>query len=152
MKHFKELVQDARVYIANGCHKPFHEQPDFAFAFTWTGEGLEDKKYHSSFKFLVHPQLSYVSTDLLATMNNDEHTRCVADVLTGKVTATVLANKDYYFSPYGDLKSVDSQEFKRIYQAFLKNLPHLTWLNSVTEHEFNAINREWGLITLAVNK
>ena len=47
--------------------------------------------------FLVHPKLSYVSTDLLANLNNSPKAICAAKMLTGKEVASLLQKEMVIF-------------------------------------------------------
>ncbi len=152
MENFKKVVQNSTVYVANGYCK-IYEDPKFAFSFTWSGEAVVSLvKSNKSYKFLIHPRLSYIASDLLAQTTNKKDSFCVAKFLSSRKGMSILQNKDYYFSPYADYDSVDNPVFKKIYKKFVTSLPLLTWIESVNEEDFQKINRSWQLIKLSLSK
>lgn len=149
--NFKKLVQDSSVYITNNYNRIYGSQ-SFAFSFTWSGEAVVDLKgSKENYQFLVHPKLSYVSSDLLANLNNRPEVVCAAKTLTSLKVMSLLQNDDYYFSPYVNDSEVTDPFFKNIYSQFKKELPRLSWIKSVPRSEFEALGRTWDVIKLNVN-
>lgn len=144
--NFKSVVQNAHVIITN---EPYHiiQLPNFAFAFQWSGDAIAImEKSHGKLKFLVHPKLSYISSDLLAELNVKKSTQCVAKALTSEPYLTELQNKTFYFSPYGNYSNIKNPYFKSIYIQTLHELPYLPWIVSVSMSDFMKIKNSWSII------
>jgi hypothetical protein len=152
MKNIKKISQESNVYITNNFNN-LYDNKSFAFSFTWSGEAIVDKNLsQKNYNFLIHPELSYISSDLIAQINNKNYVTCVTKNLTSKNIMNILQNKDYYFSPYADYSSVKNEEFKNIYMIFKKKLPKLKWINNVDKNSFLEMNKAWELIKAEVNK
>ena len=151
ISNFKKMIQESRVYITN-TYSQIYNKPDFAFSFSWSGEmAINQMKSNKGYKFLIHPKLSYISTDLIAHTSNKKGALCVAKFLTSKVTMAVFQRKDFYFSPYTDYSGIQNPIFKDIYKNFVISLPTLNWLDSCNEKNFQIINTKWQLIKLSLN-
>ncbi len=139
---FNELVKGSDLYISNNYNN-IYENDKFAFSFLWSGEAvvnvLESNKKH---KILIHPKLSYISTDLLAQTSYKKNASCVAEYLSGEASLSTLQNHGYYFSPYTDYSKVENSTFKTMYMDFLLLLPRLGWIESLSENDFQAINKK----------
>lgn len=146
ISNFNNLVQLSKVYITNDFTEIF-KKPNFAFAFTWSGVATyESSLSNKPYDFLVHPKLSYVSSDFLAVLNNRSAAVCVAKVLSSKKAASILQNDVFYFSPYVDDTDVTNLQFKKFYDKFRKILPTLRWVTPISQDEFKDINTTWQLI------
>lgn len=146
--NFKKVTQNAKIIITDNYQK-IYQHPNFAFALTWQGNAMfYEKEKLNTFPFLIHPQLSYVSFDLLAATNNKQATLCVAKALLSKKAMALVENTDYYFSPYLDVKQITSPYFKNIYKDFLTYLPKLPWIQLVSREEFRQLTRQWDTIRL----
>jgi hypothetical protein len=144
--NFKKIIQHSHVVITNSLEH-ISQLPSFAFAFQWSGDAIELlKKSDGRLKFLVHPTLSYVSTDLLADLNERRATRCVARALGGEKFLTGLQNRTYYFSPYMNGKTIKDAYFKKIFDDTLKQLPSLPWITTVSMRNFKSIESSWSRI------
>ena len=151
LDNFKQLVQQSKVYITND-YTQLYKSKDFAF-FTWSVEAFVNLKGDSGkYEFLVHSKLSYVSTYLLANLNNSPKAICAAKMLTGEEVTSLLQNKDGYFSPYGDDKNVNNPILKKTYKQFLTNLPKLSCITSVSHDEFNPLDSVWDIVRLNFDK
>jgi hypothetical protein len=146
---FNEIVKGSSLYISNNYNK-IYENDKFAFSFLWSGEAvanvLESNKKH---KILIHPKLSYISTDLLAQTSDKVKASCVAEYLSGKAVLATVQNHEYYFSPYTDYSKVENSAFKEMYMDFISLLPKLGWIESLSENNFQAINKKWQLIKIS---
>jgi len=150
--NFKNLVQNTQVIITNS---PQHiiQLPNFAFAFQWSGDAIQLMQHsHGRLKFLVHPALSYMSSDLLAELNTNKATQCVAMQLSGKRFLNNLQNRVEYFSPYMNDKVIRNKYFKKIYEDALKALPTLPWIISIPMENFKEINNSWEIIKYNLDK
>lgn len=150
LENFHKVIQHAEVYITNNYSR-IYEDINFAFAFTWSGEAISN--LHSSnkkYNFFVHPNLSYISTDLLAVLSSNKNTSCVADILTSKETSNQLQNKNFYFSPYADDSKVSDPELKKAYKIFKNFLPHHQWNGIDNGNEFEEINYLWQKIKFSI--
>ena len=145
LDNFKKLTQNAKIYISNQSNQIFNRK-DFAFAYQWSGASLFERNANITHRFLIEPQLSYVSSDLLANLNNKPSTVCVAKLLSSKEFLSRLQNESYYFSPYGDIGHVPPGEYRDMYTQFLKELPHLKWIKSYSLSDFESIDQKWKLI------
>lgn len=147
--NFKRLIQNTTVYMANNYNQ-IYDQKNFAFAFGWSGDAIVYmKQANKSFKFLIHPKLSYISSDLMAAMNDDPQTICVAKVLMSKKVLDIVENYTYYFSPYGDYQAVDLPIYRSIYQEVFKQLPHIQWLEApLSSSDFEKMTNAWNEIQL----
>jgi ABC-type thiamine transport system substrate-binding protein len=152
LQNFKELIQNSEVYITNN-YSQIYKKSKFAFSFTWSGEAIVDiMESHKKYEFLIHPKLSYISSDLLAQISNKNNALCVAKFLTTKNSMSVIQRNDFYFSPYTDYSNVNNPIFKDIYKKFIATLPTLPWLDSIDNNTFQKTNMAWQLIKLEVNK
>lgn len=152
VKYFSKLSKYADIYISNGLNN-IYKSPNFSFAFIWSGEVIKQVKASNlSLKFLIHPQLSYVSSDLLAQINDNRGATCIANYLTDKKNISIIENKSYYFSSYTDINKIDDDYFKIIYKMFITTLPKLKWIDSVNSNEFDQLNNSWELIKLNLLK
>lgn len=148
---FKKLVQDATVYVVNNYNQVY-DQKSFAFAYGWTGDAIVYmKQTNKEFKFLIQPQLSYITTDLLAAMNDNSETACVANVLMNKKVLDIVQNNTYYFSPYGDYQVVNSPVYQSVYRDVFDKLSVIPWLEvKLSSNEFEKLVDKWNDIQLNV--
>ena len=150
-ENFMKIADRTKVYITND-YSQIYLKPTFAFSFTWSGEAMVDlSKSGKNYNFLIHPKLSYISSDLLAVLNNKPASLCVAKTLASKEVMSVLQNKDFYFSPYADTRGIENETFKSMYQEFIKKLPTLAWVKPVSDEDFRKLSTTWKLIKLNYN-
>ncbi len=152
LSNFHQLTKNNnRIFITNDYSR-LYENSNFAFSFIWSGDAIDNlKESHKKLLFMIHPKLSYISTDLLAVLNNDKETLCVANSLTSKANMAILQNKDYYFSPYLNIEDVQDNVFKEIYKDFLQKLPKLSWLAPLPKDQLEEITKQWDIIKLNSN-
>jgi hypothetical protein len=140
------------VYIGNGFNQVY-QSSDFSFAFVWSGDGIQHiKDINKKLKFLIHPKLSYISSDLLAQINTDKKSKCIANYLSDEKTLRLIENYNYYFSSYTNIKYISDRDFRIIYNQFLQALPKLQWIKSINSTDFDKINNSWDLIKLYCEK
>jgi hypothetical protein len=152
IENFKKLIQQTKLFITNDYSKAYTNK-NFAFAFMWSGDAISNlKKSKKRYKFLVHDNLSYVSSDLLANLNNKPYVVATAKALTSRKAMDIVQNNEYYFSPHLDLSNVTEPVFKQIYRQFIKKLPDLSWIKSIPEHESYITGISWNKIRLNINK
>jgi hypothetical protein len=146
---FKKLIQIATAYTSNNYNQVY-DQKNFAFAFGWSGDAIVYmKQAKKSFKFLIHPKLSYISSDLMAAMNDDPKTVCAANVLMSKKVLDIVENNTYYFSPYGDYQTVNDSFYKSIYQEVFKKLSTIQWLEAPpSSADFEKMTNDWNEVQL----
>ena len=114
-KNFNLLIQNSTVYIVNNYSKIFNKT-DFAFSFVWSGESVVDiLESNKNYEFLIHPKLSYISSDLLAQTTNDAKSYCVSRFLTTKKSSAYFQNNEFYFSPYAQNIIIQNVTFNKIY-------------------------------------
>lgn len=151
-KNFKSLSQNTNVIVTN---EPNHiiRLPNFAFAYQWSGDAIQEmRESHGKLKFFVHPKLSYISSDLLAELNFNKNTACVAQALSGDRFLTKVQNRSFYFSPYEKHSKFENPYFKNIYNQTMHNLSKLPWILSVSMKNFKEIKNSWGLIKYKLKK
>ena len=149
---FNEVSQDSKVFITND-YDNIYTNSKFAFSYIWSGEAILDlNNVNKSFRFLVHPDVSYVSSDLLAQLNNKPGVACVANYITSKAFLTKLQNNTYYFSPYGDDSEITNQTFKQVYQSYLEELPRLSWVSPILNEEMQYLIENWKMIKLNLDQ
>ena len=152
VKNFKKLIQQSKVYIVNDYNK-IYTNKDFAFAFIWSGDAVTYlKKSEKKYKFLVHDNLSYVSSDLLAHLNHKDHVIATAKALMSKKAMGLVQNNEYYFSPYLDISDVNDPVFLKVYKQFIKELPNLSWVRDALWQQSPSRQVSWDKIKLDVNK
>lgn len=147
---FKKIFQNSIVYVSNEFNQAYKSKK-FAFSFTWSGGGIKNiEEAGVNLKFLIHPKLSYISSDLLAQVKPDKKTECVASYLASREIAKNIENREYYFSPYADINGIKNKNFLMIYKQFLKLLPELHWIESVSESDFQELNRSWEMVKMNI--
>lgn len=149
--NFKKLIQNTDVYITNN-YSQIYKKSDFAFSYSWSGEAVVDLlAANKQYQFLVHPRLSYITSDLLAQTSNKRSASCVAKVLASKDVTTVIQNKNFYFNPYANYDNTKNSIFKSLYLYFINHLLKSVWIDSIKESDFHKINKEWQLIKISLN-
>lgn len=142
LEQFKEITKDRKTYITNGYNK-IYDKEDFAFQHSGDAVAIIKKSKNKHLKFLVHPQYSFMSIDLLAALNSRQETQCVAKVLSGKDALEIAQKNTYFLSPYNDSISNSDPTFKEVY----KNKHKIPWLTSFLKNDtkwFFDILSVWG--------
>ncbi len=151
-ENFRKISQQAKVYIGNGSIN-IYKSPKFSFAYIWSGEALQkisgDMK---EYKFLIHPDFSYLSSDLLAQISQKKESECVSNYLTSKPIVSKMQNENFYFTSYTDSNGITDPNFAKAYQQFISMLPTIKWVETVFSKDFNSISLEWELIKLEMLK
>lgn len=148
---FKQLYQGTNFIITNTPER-IVTRPDFAFAYQWSGDALEMLRNNQGrLKFYIHPDLSYVSSDLLASLNHKPATICVARQLSSRWFLTHEQAISDYFSPYGGDHQNKDPEFRALCRSWIKHLPHLPWIASVDESTYNKLIETWDKIKFEVS-
>lgn len=151
-KSFNNIFSNKRLYITNNYNR-LYLKSDFAMAFIWSGQAIYNlTRSKRNFKFLVHPKLSYISSDLVANLNNKESSICVAQSLASKKILDVIQQKDNYITSFVDNGNVTNEISQDIYKKFIKELPNLAWLNPMPEKEYNNIKVSWETFVLENNE
>jgi hypothetical protein len=139
---FKKLTQNTKLFIGNTMNN-IYLQKDFAFSYQWSGDAFSRSLDIKNYKFLINEHLSYITTDLIAQVQDTKAAACVAKVLASKEFLTEMQNSSRYFSPYGNMDSIPEGEFKETYRQFLKRLPSIHWLTPPSSDQLKKINQEW---------
>lgn len=152
LTNFKKLTQHTKVYVSNNFNQVY-DQANFAFAFGWSGDAIVYmKQANKNFKFLIHPKLSYISSDLLAAINNKHQTQCVARVLMSKPVLDIVQKNTYYFSPYGDYNQLKLPIYRKVYKEVFAKLKYIPWLEGpLTSNEFQGMVNAWSDIQLNIH-
>lgn len=140
---FTKLTNKSKLFITNTI-SPAYNDPNFSFAFTWTGIALYAlNNDYKDYKFLLHPKFSLVSADLLAALNKKSNTQCVANVMSSKTFLSKMQNDALYFSPYGDSEQITNKILKNAHEKFFTHLSNLKWYTPISAKKYNALNRAW---------
>lgn len=165
-KFFKSLYEGTNFIITNTPERIVAKK-NFAFAYQWSGDAIVMLRNNpGKLKYYIHPNLSYVSTDLIASLNQNPQTVCVAHKLASEWFLTHEQKVTDYFSPYGVLESPIKRpnksenqtiqptpidpDFKKLFDTWMKQLPSLPWVRSVDENTFNALTTTWDKIKFEV--
>jgi len=149
-RNFYNLVKDKKIYIGNDFGKILESQ-DFSFSYVWSGDAIfYVNNSHKAYQFLIRPDISYISSDLITQLANNSESTCVMKTLSSKEFLTKLQHDTYYFSPYGSIGTVKSKQYRDIYDQYLKNLSRLKWINAVSEENYEKEYNEWKLIKLKI--
>lgn len=152
LESFSRITKNAQVFFAIDDAK-IYAQNNFYLSYNWSGKAISDiLNANKNFKFLVRPDISYISSDLLAQLNNKPGVACVAEYLTSKEFLTRLQNETYYFSPYGDVTQIKNPTYKNIYLTYLKDLPQLRWITPLSGEQISELTQTWKMIRLANSK
>lgn len=152
VKNFKTLVQNADIYIANNDNK-LYDQKNFAGGFLWTGSFdayLSNSTRH--FKLYLSPKISYISTDLLAAINDRPQTKCVANEIMSREILKFTQKDTQYFSPFGHSYEIRNGVYKKIYGNPLSKLDKLKWLPRVSKSEYTELRNNWSDIQIQIQK
>lgn len=151
IESFKKITNNSNVYITNNYYN-IYLQPRFAFSFSWSGEALLALMNSGrDYQFLIHPKLSYISTDLISQTFNSTGSQCVASYLSSKEIMEVLQEKNFYFSPYANYSKNKNIKFKKIYKEFASNLKNLSWIDASDQKNYYGRNKSWQLIKISLN-
>jgi hypothetical protein len=140
--NFKKLTQTNKIFISNEINNIYNEK-DFAFSYEWSGDAFSKKLKTYTLSHTINDHLSYISTDLIAQVQDTTAAACVANVLASKEFLTHVQNKSRYFSPYGNVDAVPEGQFKDLYKKFLKDLSKLKWLDPPSSEQLTKLNQEW---------
>lgn len=149
LHNLRNVLQDTTVYVANDFGEIYKKQ-NFAISYTWSGEGLLYLKAikNKEYKFFVKPELSNISSDLLAVLNDRDETDCVGKTLTNRNFLTRFQNETFYFSPYGNGDHIRDNSFKAIHDFYLENLPKFSWTKAPNLKEFYELSKNLKLLKL----
>lgn len=107
------------LYITNGYNK-IYQSANFAAAFIWAGDALENIKQHHELKFYLDDQYSHLTYDIITHLNNDEKTICATKVLLSHKAQEIMQDNDLYLSPLG-IEPKDKTQ-RQIYYKFINNM------------------------------
>ncbi len=145
-KKLKALFKNKYLFIANRPHQII-KQRDFSWAYLWSGEAIDIiNSENPKFKFFVHPTLSYLSADLIAALNQNKTTTCVAKALASQQFLNQLQRSTYYFSPYLPKNTIENPIFQAIYTHYLLNPTHWHWVPTIPAEDYPTIKSHWRYI------
>lgn len=142
LKRIQSLSKSKKTLVTNTSDALLNKD-DFAFSFTWSGDAI--KKEHDSkgkFKFLLHPKLSHVSYDLLASVSKNKSAACVAKYIGGKKFLSSIEDETFYVSPY--YRKNPPSELKKL----RGRIGDLHWLESSDPQTYKTQASEWKLVKL----
>jgi len=149
--NFKKMAQQASVFVTND-YSQIYNKPEFAFSYGWSGEAVVDLlASNKNYKFLVHPKLSHISSDLIAMTSSRHKSACVSKMLSSRKVLNLVQNKEFYFTPYVSDRSAKNKFFLELYAMFKKALTKDLWSDSVKMENFRSNNKEWQLIKIELN-
>jgi hypothetical protein len=145
-KDFIKLLKLENTYITNDL-EPFYDREDFAAAYLWSGDLLKvAMKSKKKLIFTTDQSYSFISSDLIASLNNNPSTSCVAGALASKPFLDKLQNDTSYISPYADTKVIKDLATRRIYENIFKNISDFKWISPLSKRDFHNLNRKWDSI------
>jgi spermidine/putrescine-binding protein len=134
---------NAKVVIANDIES-LVKQNNFGFAYHWHGGSIDAiNKTTGDFGFMVHPNLSHVTADLLSILKSSPEARCVFNQVAGYDFLKKLQSKTFYFSPYGGVSDDDNKLLISLYNNYFLNLKKYRWLKQAEIQDFKAIDDKW---------
>lgn len=147
---FEKTIQDADVYITNEYSK-LYDKDSFAFAFQRSSDAIFAMKAskNKALKFFVHPGFSYISFDMMAELNADPETRCVAKALASKKILDIVQKETYCLSPYETYKMIDDSIFQSAYKQLFNNAYNARWIDLFSiknAKEYNKLRAMWSEI------
>ncbi|KAB8033568.1 hypothetical protein [Fluviispira multicolorata] len=151
MSEFKKLVFGTYPIVTNDVVKLISNK-NFAFAYVWSGEAYNQiNKTNKNLKFTFHPKTSYISVDLIATLDKDSKTACVAKALSGKKILDPLLIKSFYFSPYGSSINSSNIFFDLENKKYVDNY-NMEWISRPSKAEYQQKSNIWQRIKIAIKK
>jgi len=150
---YKKLFGNNIVILANSFYKKIYDHKDFALSYTWSGEAIYDIQHslntsRSHLHFSVNPSYSFIASDIVAAMNENKKTECVANLLASKKFMDKLQNNTYYFTPFVDPKNVKNKIFLSNYKLYADELDKLKWIPTPLPKTKKHLDQEWAYITM----
>ncbi len=125
--------------------------PDFGFAYMWSGSAFEHMTENKELKFIVHPQLTHLTADLISVVSDSRGAKCAFDHLSSEKFLTELQGKTYFFSPFGKLDSRESK-FGEFYKLHINSIGNSDWLKVPGREAFVGLLNEWKKVKLRLRK
>lgn len=145
---FFRITQKSHVLITNEIDQ-FDNKNNFAFAYMWSGEATKHLlRASNKYQFLIHPNYSLFSSDLLAALNKKKSTICVANIMASKKFLDRLQSEAYYISPYGDTTKYNDPRISIFYKKILKDISKYQWVEPTSKKQFYETNKTWNYIKL----
>lgn len=139
---FQNLLSGTQSIIANDILHVIKDK-NFSFAYTWSG--IAFKRFFDypelNLKFILHPQVSYYSYDLIASLNSDKNAICVAKKLAEKNIIDIFVNRQHYYSPYGMPTKVNAI-MESYHNDFIATFPQFKLLE-INNNDQIKINNLW---------
>lgn len=146
--NIKKITGNSNIYISNDYGK-IYSSPKFAFAYLWSGDAFYDnQQQNNKYNFLATKNTSYICTDLIAQLNNNPATTCVARVLASKQVLNIVQNSNFYFSPYGDSSQITDARFKQFYNSIFPTMATMPWIAPISKNDYAQLEKEWSLIKI----
>lgn len=146
----KQLVGKAKLVISSDL-ADITKHPNFALAYTWSGDALRQLDGRSNLEFLLHPSLSHTSMDLLSLVGTSKEAKCVAEAMASKEFLDTVARRTRYFSPYGPVDAQDPS-FQKIQSEFFERFSKLGRIRRMTQDESLEIDKKWQLFKILFGK
>ena len=136
----------AKVIISNDMEHIVGSK-EFAFAYHWSGGAIQHiRKNPSKLDFLIHPNLSQITADLVSLNTNSAASLCVFNYLSSEAFTSKIQAETAYFSPYGPSSSNKDTEFKKIYEKYFLELDNYQWLKKPKEDDFKIVDKKWKVL------
>ncbi len=144
LKRFRELTNKNEVFVENDFRNILLDK-DFALSFSWSGDAILAMFFSEGrgFRFLVHPKLSYITSDLLAARSNDSKVLCVANFLSSKQFLSKINRSLNYLSPYGLDDGNQNKYYREVYEKVLSNMDKFSWVKPIKNEDFKALLSAW---------
>lgn len=146
---FKKLLNGntpiVTIDIANSA-----KDKDFALAYTCLGEAFHEINQNPSLKFITHSKASHISGDLVATLDKDPKTSCVAKAISNKDTLNTILEENYYISPFGEQNTIENSDFKSISKNIINNYSSLKWIERPSKEDYRKMSSIWQEIKIEI--
>lgn len=135
-----DLLQSRNVFFTNEFQTILSKE-NFAFAYSWSGDAIAHKNRSElkHLRFLVHPALSHVSTDLIAQLKSTTGAECVVRTLSSEAVVNQIAEATNYVSPF----KAEIKPFRESSKNGISNIASLRWLSSPNRDDFQDIHARW---------
>lgn len=161
LHRFQKEAMGKKIWFSE-LYNPRDNSKDFALQYIWEGDGMLIKKAVNSntkqrLKFMIPQDYTYITSDILATLNNKPATNCVARQLTSPHYIESMDQDQYYFSPYLSEQhtlATNDAEYNRFQQLMLTDLKNARpndWIEGNDFSDHQEVYNLWQKIRAEVN-
>ena len=142
----KNLIGQSKLVISSDLAN-ISKHPNFAVAYTWSGDALQKLNSQENLEFILHPSLSHTSMDLLTLAGQSPEASCVANFFSKKDYLDSVSMRTKYFSPFGVVSTQD-KNFENLQNEFFARFSSLGRIYRVTQEESLEIDKKWQLFKI----